>query len=92
MDETLRPFDRDDLEQVVKSSKEILEKSFEQLKSSASVKTDAERRFFFPDGIELIDVTVKANLKEGIHIGVKVAGPKGAGELFTLSEEDGSPA
>jgi hypothetical protein len=76
MEENIR-LTKDDLEQITKSSKEILEKFFQNLGASAAVKGEAGPRFFFPGGIELIDVTVTVNVKEGIKVQVKVAGEKG---------------
>jgi hypothetical protein len=67
----------DDVGAVEKSTRQVLAAVFENLKTSAGVKADGPTRLFFPNGIELISVVVKLNVKEGIDVEVKIAGEKG---------------
>ena len=67
----------DDVGTVEKSTRQVLDAVFENLKSNAGVKADGSTRLFFPNGIELISVVFKVNAKDGIDVEVKVAGEKG---------------
>ncbi len=74
---TTKLLDPEDIEALTKATQSLLSRSFEDLKASAGVQQKDGERFFFPHGIELIDVTVKVNLNDGVEIQVKVAGEKG---------------
>jgi hypothetical protein len=65
------------IEEITKLTQDILSRSFENLRASATVKGEGETRFFFPNGVESIDVTVKASLRGSVEVHVKVAGEKG---------------
>lgn len=70
--------DGEDIDRASKCTQDVIAKLFENLKTGAAVKADGQPRLFFPNGIELIDVTVDAGVKSGgIKITVKVAGEKG---------------
>ena len=67
----------DSIGDVEKSTRQVLAAVFENLKSNAAVKADGTTRLFFPNGIELISVIVKVNVKDGIDVELKIAGEKG---------------
>src|SRR5262245_13799203 len=67
----------DDVVAVEKSTRQVIAALFENLKTNAGVPADGSTRLFFPNGIELISVIVKVNVKDGVDIEVKVAGEKG---------------
>jgi len=67
----------DRIVEVEKSTREVLTSVFESLKNNVGVKADGPTRLFFPNGIELISVIVKVNVKDGIDVEVKIAGEKG---------------
>jgi hypothetical protein len=43
--------------------------------SSEALSGDPQKRLFFPNGIDLIDTTVKFDLKEGFTVQLKLQGP-----------------
>jgi hypothetical protein len=62
---------------VEESTKAVLVAVFENLKNNANVKGEGPTRLFFPNGIELISLIVKVNLKDGVDVEIKIAGEKG---------------
>ena len=70
-----------DLEEVRKSTIEVLTKTFENVKSNAAFQTEEKKLVFFPDGIELISVVLKFSTLQGFDVEVKIAGAKGVGSL-----------
>lgn len=55
-----------------------LQQLFSQVVSTASSEApsgDPQKRLFFPNGIDLIDATVKFDLKEGFAVQLKLQGP-----------------
>jgi hypothetical protein len=59
---------------VENSAKAVLSNLFDNLKGNAAVLADQQTRLFFPNGIELIMITVKIGT---IDIELKIAGAKG---------------
>jgi hypothetical protein len=70
-------------------TQQVISDVFVKLKDSAAVTP----RLFFPNGIELIDVSVSVGLTaKGIEVKVKIAGEKGIGSLLIQDETEGEPA
>ena len=60
--------------EVEKSANSVLSSIFDNLKANATVLGDQQPRLFFPNGIELITITVKIGT---IDIELEIAGAKG---------------
>ena len=78
-----------DIGDVEKATRDVLGAVFSNLKDSATVKAEGQTRLFFPNGIELISVTLKVNAKDGIDVEVKVAGEKGIKTVAAARSADG---
>ncbi len=66
-----------DLSVIEKATTDVLKNVFENLKTQTAVKVEGSTRLFYPNGIELISVGLKFNLKDGFDVQVKIAGEKG---------------
>lgn len=66
------------------AAKELLSSALSELKNVAETQPSATPRLFFPNGIELISITVK--LLSDIDIVFKVAGAKGISGLLNSEE------
>src|SRR5690349_15697767 len=78
-----------DIGDVEKATRDVLGAVFNNLKDSATVKAEGQTRLFFPNGIELISVTLKVNAKDGVDVEVKVAGEKGIKMVAAARAGDG---
>jgi hypothetical protein len=65
------------------AAKEVLIATFDELGGKAEPKDKEKPRLFFPNGIELISITVDVS---GIKVEIKVAGEKGVKGLLESKE------
>ena len=70
--------DEHDVERVGTVTQEVITEVFKKLGEGAGIKPEGTGpRLFFPNGIELIDVSVSVGLTaKGIEVKVKIAGEK----------------
>lgn len=66
------------------AAKDILSSALNNLKGAALSDENGQPRLFFPEGIELIEITVEV---AGVKVGFKVAGKEGFAE-GSLMEQD----
>jgi len=83
----------EDIQSVGKVTQDVIDHVFKKLGEGAAFKAEGTPRLFFPNGIELIDVSVSVGLTaKGAEVKVKIAGEKAPKTSALESGNDGVAA
>jgi hypothetical protein len=84
MNETMTP---SELEAIGQSVSTLMASSMTKVAETAGSRSTDDKRLFFPDGIQLIQIKVSATLKTGFEVSLTVSGDK-AKPPATLSADE----